>query len=126
MRRAQIAIEFIIIMAMAIIIGMLFLASAADLFTRESEKQRITALNDVGYRIQDELILATTVTDGYERTFTVPSRADRFTYTVVSDAEAITLHSGSVIITYSLPAYTGSVQKGSNTITKINGTVSVS
>ncbi len=125
MRRAQLSIEFIIILSMAIIIGALFLASAADLFGRESEKQRIAALNDVGYRIQDEVILASDVTDGYERTFIVPDRADRFTYTLSGDATSVTLRSGPVTITYPLPTISGAVTKGSNVITKRNGEVAI-
>ena len=118
MRRAQLAIEFVIIVAMAFIIGALFLTSAADIFQRMSDRQRVAALNDVGYRIQDEVILATVVQDGYERTFTVPAKADRFTYGIDSQATRITLTSGTVAISYGIPEIDGAVAKGTNTITK--------
>lgn len=122
-RKAQLAVEFIILVAMALIIGALFLASAIELFASASDRQRVAALNDVGYRIQDEIILALEVTSGYERTLTLPGLADRFTYEIDSQPTRVTLTSGSVAISYSHPEITGAFAKGENTITRNNGEV---
>jgi hypothetical protein len=124
MRHGQLAIEFVIMMGIAVIIGVLFLASANELFGRVSEEQRIESLNDVGYTIQDEVILALTVEDGYMRSFTIPQTADRFAYTINSTATGVTLTSGPVTITYPIPPVTGQFHKGINTIEK-SGTVTV-
>lgn len=123
--KGQFAMEFIMMLAMAILIGMTFLVAAAGVLTDRSEEQRIAALNDVGYALQDEVILATTVSDGYRRTVVVPEQADRFTYTLSAGQTWVTLSSGSTTITYQLPPVTGAFQKGENTIAK-DGTVTVS
>jgi len=123
--RGQIAVEFIIMFAFAAIIGLLFLLSAYSLLAGVNEDQRRTAIDEVGYAIQDEIILATTVQDGYHRTFLVPERADRFVYTLASTSTAVTLTSGTIIITYEHPEITGQIEKGRNTIEK-DGPVTVS
>lgn len=122
--RGQIAIEFIIMFGFAAIIGLLFLLSANTLFAGINEDQRRTAIDEVGYAIQDEIILATTVQDGYQRTILVPERADRFTYTLTSTATAVRIASGTTIITYTHPPIIGQIQKGRNLIAK-DGNVTV-
>lgn len=111
--------------AFAIMIGGVFLASAGRLLLDKSEEQRTAAMNDVGYLIQDEIILASTVSDGYQRTFVLPQRADRFEYSITSFSTAVTITSGKTKITYPIPEISGSIQKGPNTIVK-QGTISVS
>jgi len=116
----QIAIEFILMISMAFLLGVLYLATSSELVFRFSEDQRLAVLNDVGYTVQDELILATTVEDGYSRNFTLPEKADRFPYTITNDATSITLVSGTLTITYDIPTITGAFVKGSNRIVKTN------
>jgi hypothetical protein len=113
-------LEFALATAFAVIIGVVYLASASSLLGEKSEEQRLTALNDIGYTIQDEVILASTVDDGYERTLTLPPWADRFGYDITTEpgGRAVTLTSGKVIITYDLPQVDGSFQKGKNIIRK--------
>jgi hypothetical protein len=124
MRRGQFIIEFTILLALAVLAGIIYLVSATSLLGDVSEQQRVTALNDVGYMVQDEVLLAETVDDGYLRTFTIPQTADRFAYQLTSDETSITLASGSTIITYPLPLVSGTFQKGKNTIAK-NGAITV-
>lgn len=119
--RGQVVIEFLIITGIAMIVGMLYLALSANLMMTKSEEQRIAALNDIGYMIQDEIILATTVQDGYSRTFTIPEKASRFTYEVaLTSPTTVTLQSGSVTANYRIPEVDAgsTLAKGENTITK--------
>lgn len=113
--------EFVIMMAFAIIISMLFLASAAGLLVDTSEEQRLIEMDAIGYMIQDEVILAATVSDGYERTFEVPHEAGRFSYEIANDATTITLSSGSTTRTYDIPTMTGVFIKGKNKISNSEG-----
>ena len=122
--RAQIIVEFLVIIAAALFIGVLYLATANNLFTGIGDQQRVIALNDIGYNIQDEIILSMMVDDGYQRTFTLPNLAGPFPYTIQNDQTTVTLTSGSVTITYDLPQITGSFHIGKNTVTK-NGSVVV-
>jgi hypothetical protein len=124
MARAQFVIEFSMILAVVVVIGMLYLAIATSILTDTSEQQRLFVLNDVGYGIQDEMLLAASVSDGYERTILVPVRADRFDYQIVDSNTTITLTSGVLSITYDLPLHSGTFVKGNNVIRK-NGILQV-
>ncbi len=123
--RAQIAVEFTIMAALAVVVGTVFLSIATASLKESAERERTEAMNDIAYTIQDELILATQAEDGYERTFTVPGRAGRFTYSLTSLEDAVLLESGTVRITYPLPNTTGTITKGENTVRK-NGGVTIS
>jgi hypothetical protein len=123
--RGQVMLEFILIATVAIIIGTIYLTLGTSLFIDTTEQQRIDALNDIGYAVQDEVILASQVADGYERVFMIPERADRFTYVLSNDAYTLTLVSGATRVNYDLPNITGSFQKGTNVIRK-DGFVRVS
>lgn len=123
-KRGQFVFEFIMMVVMALFLSVMYLSVTTDLFTETSEQQRLQALNDVGFKIQDEIILAEIVEDGYVRNFTIPEKADRFTYTLTNDNDTLTLTSGQVIVTYSTPLISGSFQKGYNVLKK-NGNITV-
>ncbi len=124
MREGQSAIEFVVMMALALCVGAVFLFAALESLTRSAQRERTAALNDVGYAIQDEVVLAASVQDGYSRTLTVPLLAGRFAYSIASDADAVTLSSGDVTITYPIPHVAGSFAKGANVLRK-RGTIAV-
>jgi len=126
MRDGQTALEFVIAIAVALIFGALFLAVANALLSGSAEQERYAALNRIGYTLQDELILASYVSDGYIRRFDMPERAGRFTYTLTSSTNAVTLRSGSTVITYPLPNATGTFSMGVNEIRKEDGEVTIS
>ncbi len=122
--RGQIVIEFLSFVAIAIIVAMLYLGVSGHLLRDTSEQQRLAALNDIGFRVQDEVILATSVADGYSRRFTIPDSADRFPYEITNDVDTVTLTSAGVAISYLIPDVSGTFQKGMNTIVK-DGTIEV-
>jgi hypothetical protein len=121
MARGQFIMEFMILLAVGILLGAMYLAVSNELFSAKSEEQRIEALNDIGYQVQDELLLAASVLDGYERNFTLPTLADRFDYTLTNDETSLTLASGPASVTYPLPEVTGTFQKGRNVLRKDGG-----
>lgn len=123
--KGQTAFEFTMMIAVALTIAVAFLAAATSLMFDTSEQERRAALNGIGYAIQDEIILATTVNDGYLRNFTIPQRAGRFQYTVQSTTKAVMLTSGKTTITYPTPEYSGTFSKGWNEIHK-DGSVTIS
>jgi hypothetical protein len=116
-------LEFVLILSIAIVTGIVYLAIGNELIFRGSEEQRVIALNDIGYSVQDELITASYVEDGYTRIFSLPQRAGRFIYTVSSDNTSLELTSGQATITYSLPSHQGDIVIGENVIKKDNGLV---
>lgn len=122
--RGQIVLEFLLIAGIAMLVGALYLAAGANLLSGESEEQRISALNNIGYMVQDELILAGIVEDGYQRSFIIPMKADRFAYTLSNDETMLTLRSGGAVINYPLPRMSGTLQQGENIVRK-DGNITV-
>jgi hypothetical protein len=122
--RGQVVLEFLLMVAIALIIGVVYLSVGTRMLVDTSEQQRIDALDDVGYSVQDEIILATQVADGYKRSFVIPDRADRFTYTMSNSENSLTLASGPTTLVYYLPNITGTFQKGQNVVRK-NGVITV-
>jgi hypothetical protein len=112
--KAQIVLEFLLIISLAVIIGVMYIAVGTHIFVDVNEQQRVAALNDVGYLIQDEVVLAASVEDGYTRTFVLPQKADRFTYTITNSNTSVTLASADVTLSYPLPMLSGNLVMGAN------------
>ncbi len=106
------------------LIGISYLAGVNNLLKDTSYQQKVTELNSIGYTVQDEVILATSMSDGYVRNFTVPKLAGRFTYAISSDSTSITLVSDDIKIIYDIPDFSGSIVKGNNIISK-NGVLKI-
>lgn len=121
MMRGQVVIEFMILICIAVLLGVVYLGIGNELLHDTSEQQRVEALNALGYTIQDEIILATTVEDGYRRTLTLPDKADRFVYNITNDETTVTLSSGEVTIVYDIPRIDGTFVQGGNLISKNGG-----
>lgn len=121
--RGQITIEFVFVIATVIAISITYLWVANQSLADSSERVRLAALNDIGYTLQDEIILATTVEDGYERAILVPEKAGAFTYDLTPVENAVILKSGPQTITYDLPNATGTFSKGTVVIRKTDGEV---
>jgi hypothetical protein len=118
MARAQFVLEFMILLALAVVIGITYFALTTDLLYDTSEQQRFEALNVIGYMVQDEMMLAETVEDGYVREITLPANADRFSYTLANSNRSLTLSSGAITLVYPLPLVNGTLQKGKNILQK--------
>lgn len=102
----------------------LLLLIVNQLVSEKADEERRHQINNLGYFIQDELLLAESVHDGYERTFTVPQTLGKFPYTINSTTTSITIMSGKMTTTFTIPTITGSIQKGANTINK-DGSITI-
>lgn len=126
-RSGQVVLEFVFMVAFAMLIGAVTMVVAFDLMSEASERQRYAAIQDAGYAIQDELILAATVDDGYRRIIDVPDRADRFQYTLTTDADGagLSVRSGQYALTFDIPPIMGEVHDGATFLIRKSGTVIV-
>jgi len=95
--------------------------------TDYSEQRNIRRLQDLGYSLQNEIILAYTVEPGYTRTVRVPQYLGNEVVNISNTANDIILeHQGSEIA-FRIPAISGSFSTGENTIQKLaDGSVVVS
>jgi len=76
-------------------------------------------LEDLGYSIQNELILAAEVEPGYERTIIIPDKIGSADYTIRIKNRDIILRYRQTDLLFSIPNVTNEITtKGSHTISK--------
>ena len=125
-RRGQLAIEFLIILGIAMLFLAVYFGIASQMLASYSTEQAQASLERQAYMIQRELLIASLVHDGYARPITVPQRADSFNYTISSTPGYLTLAFKTAQITVAIPNITGNITKGDHIITKSGGVISVS
>ncbi len=126
--RGQVMMEFVLVLGIAVVICMVYLIAAENLLKDTSEEQRVMEIDSIGYGIQDEIILATSVSDGYIRTISIPKSAGRFEYSISVEndtpisAVGIRLASGKYVQSYELPRFNCSLPSPTTcTITSVFG-----
>ena len=124
--KAQVAIEFLIIAMLAIFIlaGLLvtLLHTQQDISSQTSNQ----ALSNIADQLQQELLLATQVRDGYTRTFELPASAANQPYTINQSNTTFTLHISQYTQTRRVPPFNGTITPPTITVTKRQGVISVS
>ena len=126
-RKAQIAIEFMMIVALAMVVILAFTGVLYYLSFNYSEEKNINRLRDLGYSLQNELILASEVEYGYERTIIIPEKIGTVAYSISQTTTDIVLRYKETELVFPIPAVTNSFSKGCNIVTKdINGNVTIS
>jgi len=116
MMRGQSAFEFTVLMAFGMILMITLILIGTSYSKDAVETQREQALLRLGYTLQDELILATTVQEGYEHDIDLPATIGRFYYLIDLTETNIFLSSGAQSYNFRIPETTGTFVKGTNTI----------
>lgn len=126
-KKAQSAIEFIMVIGMVIIIFSLFTFVFQSNLAKKTKEQRNLIVQDVASNVQDEIELAHASTDGYLREFEIPEKIINIDYTIQLVDRVIYIYTADNEHALALPVknVTGQIQKGQNTITKQEGMVCV-
>ncbi|MBU0467345.1 MAG: hypothetical protein KJ718_04735 [Nanoarchaeota archaeon] len=124
-KKSQSAIEFIILVGLMLFLFSSFLFVFQQNLEKKIEQKRNLEIKDLALTIQNEINIAAETSSGYQRSFSIPEKiikldygisvADGFLYLNTSDSK----HA----IGLPIPTVIGEIQKGTNTITKINSTV---
>ncbi|MFH1915724.1 MAG: hypothetical protein ABIJ21_00525 [Nanoarchaeota archaeon] len=123
MTRAQIAMEFIILIGMSMILMAVFLVAFNIIIQEKNEQVRDELFMDLGESIQQELFLGLVLNDGYSRTFYIPppemnQSYERYAYTINARGGMLYLLQEEHIYSFDIPAFTGTFQIGENTLAK--------
>jgi len=125
-RRGQISMEFVIFIAIGLLMMLSFLYIINERESQIRNKQQLIMLEDLAYRIQSELDTASIVEDGYNRNFTIPPTLDGLNYNA-SIINATLIISSSKFNVYSsvqpISNSSGSINKGLNSIRKECGVI---
>jgi uncharacterized protein (UPF0333 family) len=122
MLRGQVAVEFSFMVMLALIFFVVALVIVGFYIEKSASEQGVAALQDEGAKVQQELLLAAAVEDGYQRTLTLPATLGGLQYTVSNTPTmlTLTLHDGTVY-NREIPQVAGSIVKGQNRLRNIGG-----
>lgn len=101
---------------LAMVVLVVFVGVIYYLFSNYSEEKNINKLQDLGYSLQSELILASEVEPGYERTVVIPDKAGSADYEINQTSNDLVLTYRKTDLLFPIPQVSGKFQHGSNTI----------
>ena len=124
-RRAQVTIEFSFMVMLAFIFFAIALVVIGFYIQKTSHEQGIALLQDEAARLQQELLLASSVEDGYERNISIPLNLNGLQYSISNTNNMLTLSlADGTTYNKEIPPVVGTFwQPGINTICKTNGTI---
>jgi len=123
--KAQFAIEFIVLIAFMFLIFVGFIAVITTKILESKENERQGIVEDIAALVKNEIDLAKSVTDGYLRTFNLPSRIGGNTYNIeiIENRELVVNYVDKEYVLFLQENIQGNVNPGANTIRKENGIV---
>jgi len=124
-RQAQVAFEFVILVAILFTALIVFTSFVRDNFSDVQSDTDYFKLKDVALSVKAEISRAVALEDGYQRTFFIPLTIDGLEYNISRDNGFLLFASDGAEYTVSVPSYTGNLQKGNNVIRKVDGVVEV-
>lgn len=124
---AQFAIEFIVLMAFMFLIflGVIAVITSKVLEVKETERQGIA--EDIAALVKNEIDLAKSVTDGYNRKFVLPTKikGEGYDIQIIANRELVVNYLDKEYVLFLPENVVGNVNTGLNEINKTNGIVYV-
>ncbi len=122
-KKAQTAIEFVVIFGMVLLFFIAFFAVIqSNIEEKNQEKKRIIAQN-IGLGVQDEINLAAGSSEGYYREFYIPKNIIGYEYEISIEENFILISGDKLAMSFKIPLITGSIKKEINIIQKKEGIV---
>ena len=121
--KAQIAIEFILLVSVAFVILIIFLTSVRSQATDLNKRKDFVLVKDLAYKVQYEINIATQVKSGYNRTFFIPEKLDNKDYAIKIEQNELTIKLENLEFVLNIPEINGSIKKGNNTIKNLGGVI---
>lgn len=127
LKRGQVAIEFVSFVAIAFMIMAVFMIFVRENLQEATADQNYEKVKDVAITVKGEIFLASSVKDGYQRSFDVPQTVDYANYSIIILNQNSKYHlwvstNNSEYIA-DIPSVSGTITKGTNIIRKDGGTV---
>ena len=125
MKRGQSSIEFLILVGAMLFIFVLFLGLFQQNIGKKTIEKRNYALTELALTVQNEIALASEASDGYSRTFEIPSNilGSNYDINISSGLVYARTTDGKHALALPVQNVTGDINKTLNTIKKINGTI---
>lgn len=126
--RGQAGIEFLLLSVFALSLLIIMVAALSNLtFSRQTQKGYLE-MKDLGISIQQELLFASELEDGYRREFYIPDKLSNVDYTISNGNSSS--YNGYLVFEYEsqefflvIPAVVGTIKKQTNVLRKYNNTL---
>jgi hypothetical protein len=115
--------EFVMLIMIAFMIMIVFTAFAKDSMIDLRKDEEADALKDVVHAVKAEILIASTVEDGYKRVFEIPDYVSGINYTIEIAYGYIVAESRNHDYSIQVPSTVGVITKGENTIRREGGVV---
>lgn len=115
MRLGQLSMEFIILLGMLIVMMLAFLLIISELSRDKMEEKAMDVLKDLGISVQNEIILASNVREGYTRTVIIPDRIEGVPINITSETSWLYTEYHGKIQIFRIPNITGEPFSGPGT-----------
>jgi len=124
---AQFAIEFIVLIAFMFVVFLGFTAIITSKILEAKENERQEIAEDIAQLAKNEIDLARSVSDGYNRTFNLPNKIEGNSYTIfiIDNRELVVNYLDREYVLFLADNVIGDLNPGANTLRKENGIVFV-
>jgi len=121
--KGQVAFEFtsLVIMIMFLLVTVGYVVTNQIITANKDLVESRT--QEVLLRVNEELSLASNVANGYNRTFDLPYHLHGQEYNITIQSSRLFVQSGALELEKATLNITGTIQKGTNRITKKNNTI---
>lgn len=125
MNKGQSAIEFMIIVGALLFFFSFLLFILYGTLVQQTHEGVNAEVQAIAEQVQREVVLAVSAEDGYQRQFFLPTRIGTLNYTATLVNTSVYVHTDDGKFALSLPIYpvSGFLQKGTNTIRNVNGSI---
>ncbi|MCF7871938.1 hypothetical protein K9L97_02795 [Candidatus Woesearchaeota archaeon] len=129
-KKAQIALEFILLSILGFFILFTTIIALGSFSAQKTQEKIMIEAEDLGRSIQQELLIAADLQDGYQRTINIPEQIEDkkiqiTTGTTTIDTGYFTFTLDQIELYYETPKITGTLKTGDNQITKTNNTITI-
>ncbi|MCH7568389.1 MAG: hypothetical protein IIA87_03125 [Nanoarchaeota archaeon] len=126
-RKAQSAIEFVILVGAVFFFFIIFLFAIQSNISDKIRENLNLAVQEIALTVQDEINLASESSDGYYRKFNIPEKVINLDYeiNVTEGLVYVRTSNGKYAIVLPVADVSGEIQKGDNVIRKESGAVSL-
>jgi hypothetical protein len=121
--KSQSSFEFLLLVGVMFFAVILVVGATYSNIAALAEKRGFLMVKDMAHVIQNELVLAAQVEDGYARSFLIPEKLGNRPYTLVVINNSLTVSTDEASYAVRIPRVQGSPAKGVNNITKIDNVV---
>lgn len=124
--KAQSSMEFLALVGILLLVFVAFYAIVFERITLMNDEKKILLGQDVATKVQKEILIASKVSDGYQRTFTLPPTIEGMNYSIFISGKELTVITPKSEVVKTIPVVIGDVSIGPNRINKTNGIIYIS